>query len=187
MSDSPALTGIPVRAEKGNQMSWNELLGSPLALAKALEGRKLIDRGGYAALYEVNGCAVKIGAIEKGEAERQQWACETYQAALPVLAYAHRVEVTEAVTREACPRHGGEEEGEWGWECYCCQPLDVLVMPLARPAPRKVYYSPEAKTLIATVSNALRKKFDRYWDERPANLAIYEGRLVLLDFGEVSM
>jgi hypothetical protein len=71
--------------EKGyapTRNDWPEVITDPAQFAKLLRKRELVSYGGYAAVYEVDGAAIKIGCIAEDEAQAQQWIYETYERAL---------------------------------------------------------------------------------------------------------
>ena len=147
--------------------------------------RRVIGMGGYSVVYKFAvGLCVKVGQITVGEAEAQRH-LSGRGLALPVLDYVSGIELAASIRRECCGRHGVRRDilAEDGVPCTCREALDALLMPIAD---LDVSTWDEA-TLFAfrlQVDQVCEKELDRIWDNRPANLACYQGRLVALDFGE---
>lgn len=161
---------------------WGNALEKPESLAILLKSRKLIGQGAYGTVFNVSGVAVKIGYVPPEEAERQDWVHQNYRFALPVIAYAPRLQLPEAVTHQACPIHGKGYDQE-SWNCHCGEPMDILVMPLAKYA-GEAFFNLKLYKKISRLQNALCERFHFFWEEKPGHLLRYEGRIVLADFGE---
>jgi len=147
--------------------------------------RRVIGMGGYSVVYAIaTGLCVKVGQIAEDEAEAQQHLAQR-GLALPVLDYASGVGLAAVMHRECCGRHGVRRDilAEDGVPCTCREALDALLMPIGD---LDVSTWGEA-TLFAfrlQVDQVCEKELDRIWDNRPANVACYQGLLVALDFGE---
>ncbi len=182
---APVITH-PLPARKQSEPDWETIWGNalqkPQVLAMLLKSRKMIGHGTYGVVYAVSGVAVKIGHVPPEEAERQNWVHTTLQAALPVIAHASQIELPEAVTRQACPIHGLGFDEE-SWFCHCGEPMDMLVMPLARYA-GEAFFTSETRRLIQRVQHGLCERFHFFWEEKPSHLLEYGGRIVLCDFGD---
>jgi hypothetical protein len=161
---------------------WGNALEKPEILTMLLKSRKLVGHGTYGAVFNVSGVAVKIGYVPPEEAERQDWVQRNLGFALPVIAYAPQLHLPEAVTKQACPIHGMDYDEE-SWNCHCGEPMDILVMPLAKYAGMK-FFDARVRTLVSRTQNALCERFHFFWEEKPSHLLEYDGRLVLADFGE---
>ncbi len=167
-------------------MIWSNALKKPDVLAMLLRGRQLIGHGAYAVIYRLSGMAVKIGSIPAEEVERQVWVHRYFNRALPVLAYASQVKLPAEVAREACPIHGCTGDDEKAWSCHCRDPMDVMVMPLAKPAPVS-WFEREVRGMAREVSKALFEQFHFFWEDKPSHVMKHHGRYVLVDFGEEEM
>ena len=187
MTTSPAPSiphGLPDRsAAQDLGKIWSNVIKKPDVLATLLRGRQLIGHGAYGAIYHVSGMAVKIGYVPAEEAERQAWVHQHFNRALPVLAYASQVKLPDEVTHWSCPIHGGTGDDEKVWSCHCGDPMDVLVMPLAKPAPT-FWFNQDVRKIARQVINALFEHFQFFWEDKPSHVLKYQGRIVLADFGE---
>ncbi len=147
--------------------------------------RRVIGMGGYSVVYAIAaGLCVKLGQIAEAEAAAQRHLAG-WGLAVPVIDYASGVGLAAVVHRECCGRHGVRRDilAEDGVPCTCREPLDALLMPITD---LDVSTWDEA-TLFAfrlQIDLVCEKELDRIWDNRPANLACYQGHLVALDFGE---
>ncbi len=147
--------------------------------------RRVIGMGGYSVVYAiVTGLCVKVGQIAEDEAEAQRHLAGR-GLALPVLDYASGVGLAAVIHRECCGRHGVRRDilAEDGVPCTCREALDALLMPIADLAVSTWDEATRFRFRLQ-VDQVCEKELDRIWDNRPANLACYQGRLVALDFGE---
>jgi hypothetical protein len=161
---------------------WVSALQKPHVLSSLLRSRRLIGYGSFGAVYNVSGVAVKIGCVPPEEAERQDWVQKSFHCALPVLAYGPQIKLPEAIARRSCPIHGLGCDPD-SWYCHCGEPMDILVMPLARYG-GEAWFDRKIQGTISQVQNALFERFHFFWEEKPSHLMIYDGRVVLADFGE---
>jgi hypothetical protein len=147
--------------------------------------RKVLDYGGAAVVYLVAGVVAKVGQITVEEADAQRHFAQSGEA-LPVLSYVEEFPLPHVVTKECCGRHGLRKAilPEDAMDCTCGEPLAVLLMPLAAPLDEAAYCSPETQQFALHIADKCRTELGRCWDDRPANIARYNGRLVALDFGE---
>jgi hypothetical protein len=159
--------------------------------------RGVIGYGGFGTVYKIGDLAVKIGFISPEEAERQHIAANMGMG-LPVLYYEHQAELPDAITRECCPIHKyryiedphyyalmGDDSSNDYETCHCDDLVDMLVMPLAEE-----YEGDIRELFINDQFNRVLTEIDEIccgwsWDERPANVMSYNGRPVLIDFGDV--
>src|SRR5512140_699474 len=162
---------------------WKNALRQPDVLAALLGSCRLIGHGKYGAVYRVSNVAVKIGCIAQAEAERQAWMHQQFNRALPVLAYASRVKLPAEITRRSCPVHGVLGDDEKDWNCHCGDPMAVLVMPLAKPAPA-FWFHRDVREMSRKLTRALFEHFHFFWEDKPGHVMQYQGRIVLADFGE---
>jgi hypothetical protein len=162
---------------------WKNALVKPEVLATFLRGGRLISHGRYGAVYHVTGVAVKIGCIPEAESERQAWVHQQFKRALPVLAYATRVKLPDEIARRSCPIHGVLGDDEISWNCHCGGPMDLLVMPLAKPAPT-LWFNRNVRGITREVTKALFERFQFFWEDKPGHVLQYQDRIVLADFGE---
>lgn len=58
--------------------------------------------------------------------------------------------------------------------------MDVMVMPLAKPAN---HLWDTSKNILRPVIDDLYVRFSFVWDQSPRNILTYHGRLVMADFG----
>ena len=161
---------------------WSDTLEDPKLLARLLRKRAYLGNGAYGVVYRVAGAAMKIGYIDEGEVERQEWVHERFKRALPVWAYKKAVDLPKVVTRQACPVHGAGMDEE-SFSCHCNEPMDIMVMPLAWPA-AEAWKDPRVRQTIKKVQEALYDEFDFVWDAAARNLLRWNGRVCLADFGE---
>lgn len=172
-------------------MDWTQILGADIALAAALEKLTITDNTGASSTlfrFETGGVVLKIGRIDPGEVQRQRWVRETLGLALPVLGYRQGAPIPFAISKAACPRHRTQIDGldDYHLHCFCGDDLDILVMPIAEvsPASWSYYATAEGQAVVGRVADALWETFKAGYDDRPANGAFYNGKYVLLDFGE---
>ncbi len=180
-STADSLPGPSVTPDWGR--IWKIVLRKPDVLATHLRGARLLGHGLYGAVYRVSSVAVKIGYVPEEEAERQAWVHRQFNRALPVLAYASRVKLPDEVTRRSCPIHGILGDDEKAWNCHCGDLMDVLVMPLAKPAPT-FWFNRDVRKITREVIKALFEHFQFFWEDKPSHVMKYQGRIVLADFGE---
>src|SRR5436190_17889364 len=148
--------------------------------------RRCIDLGGYAVVYRVGSDRIaKVGQIEPEEVEAQRYLARLNQA-LPVIDYAETVELPSRLHHETCPVHGLRKAflGD-GYYCTCDLSVDVLLMPLADTDLSRVSAA-EIQAFRMAIAEICERDLHRCWDDRPANVARYQGHLVALDFGEES-
>lgn len=162
---------------------WRAVLDDDAHLTRMLRKRSILGHGTYGVVYEVAGAAVKIGHIDEEEAKIQEWVGESFPGrALPVWAYRARVKMPCVITRQICPLHGFSELDEENWSCHCGEPMDILVMPVAKPAP-EAWSDPRVRHLVDEITQALWTDCEFIWDAAPRNLLRYRNHIVLADFG----
>ena len=139
-----------------------------------------VNVGSYSVLYKLApGLVAKVGLIEPEEAKAQEYFA-TLGLALPVIDYGFQVGVGEKVSRDVCSVHGIRPVVEN--YCSCGHSQAVLLMPEAHP-PRG-YTEPEIITFMDHVSDIYARLFEQTWDYTMRNVAMYQGHLVALDFGD---
>jgi hypothetical protein len=143
--------------------------------------------GGYSVVYEIAaGLCVKVGRIKEDEAEAQRHLARQ-GLAVPVLDYASGLALAAIIHRECCGRHGVRRDllAEDNVRCTCGEDLDALLMPIADPDV-STWGEATLFTFRLQVDLVCEKELDRIWDNRPTNVACYQGYLIALDFGESS-
>ena len=146
--------------------------------------RQVLDGGGFALVYQVApGIVAKVGDVRPEEVNAQRHFAAKCKA-LPVLDYQEDIWLPDEVCEEVCPVHGLRSDiVADGLDCTCNEPRAVLLMPLAEPAWEDAK-TPEGQAFMAEIAGECWEELGLLWDERPGNLAHYQGHLVALDFGE---
>jgi hypothetical protein len=140
--------------------------------------------GAYGLVYEVApGVMAKVGFILPEEAERQGRLAERGWA-LPVLGYAQDLDLPRFISKAVCAEHGLRELDEDMVACCCDAPLSVLLMPEADPAIWEHFDEAAVAAFIAQVDAYCSAELGADWDAEDRNVAVYQGRLVALDFGD---
>ena len=138
-----------------------------------------VNVGGYSVLYKLApGLVAKVGLIEPEEAKAQEY-FSTLGLALPVIDYGSQVGVGEKVSHDVCSVHGIRPVVEN--YCSCGHSQAVLLMPEAHPPIG--YKEAEILTFMDHVSDLYARLFDATWDYQKRNVAVFQGHLVALDFG----
>jgi len=146
--------------------------------------RLLSAAGAYGLIYRVApGLVAKVGFILPEEAHLQQ-RLATCGKALPVLGYAEDVSLPLMISRTCCARHGRRWLPEDMIICCCGARLGVLLMPEADTAIWEQYDMLTIAEFLEEVSTYCFEEFGHTWDVAERNLAIYNGHLVALDFGD---
>jgi hypothetical protein len=105
--------------------------------------------------------------------------------ALPVLGYAQRVWLPQEIRQAACSPHGIRR-----WTAGCCtcnHSVDILLMPrVERIGTDNELDHAEVVILRARVERLCKLIYQGTWDCHAGNLAVYQGRYVALDFGDMS-
>jgi len=162
---------------------WRAVLEDDAHLTRMLRKRSILGYGTYGVVYEVAGAAAKIGHIEEEEVKIQEWVGELFPGrALPVWAYRSNVRVPRVITRQICPIHGFSGLDEENWSCHCGETMDILVMPVAKPAP-EAWDDPRVRRVVDEIALALAADCEFIWDAAPRNLLRHRNRIVLADFG----
>ena len=146
--------------------------------------RQALDGGGFTVVYQVApGIVAKVGDVRPEEVNAQRHFAAKCKA-LPVLDYQEIIWLPDDVCEEVCPVHGLRSNiVADGLDCTCSEPQAVLLMPLAEPAWEDAK-TPEGQAFMAEIAGECWEELGLLWDERPGNLAHYQGHLVALDFGE---
>ena len=105
--------------------------------------------------------------------------------AVPVLGYAQGVCLPPVIRQAACSSHGVRRWTDG--PCTCDQPVDVLLMPrVERICTDDEFDRAEVLILRERVKQLCWRIYRGMWDCHAGNLAIYQGRYVALDFGDMS-
>ena len=140
--------------------------------------------GSYALIYRVApGVVAKVGLVERQEVELQQRVAETGRA-LPVWDYEERIAVPSSISETFCSEHGNRSLPDDMVSCSCGEPLSILLMPEANLAIWKHFDALSIAEFMEEVSTYCLEEFDFSWDCAERNLAIHQGHLVALDFGD---
>jgi hypothetical protein len=107
--------------------------------------------------------------------------------ALPVLAYAQAQWLPPRIRQAACSLHG-LRRSPFCSSCTCDLPVDVLLMPCAeRICTDEEFADNDALTQLSErVGHVCWQTGQYLWDEHAGNIAVYQGRSVALDFGDVT-
>jgi len=145
-----------------------------------------IASGCSGVVYEVApGVVAKVSPCIKPEEAGMQVLLAQEHLAMPVLGYAQGLRLLPAIRRAACSLHGARR---WtGGPCTCDQPVDVLLMPRVERicTDDELDYS-EVLILRERVRQLCWRVYRGMWDCHAGNLAVYQGRYVALDFGDMS-
>jgi hypothetical protein len=145
--------------------------------------RLLSAAGAYGLIYRVaEGVVAKIGFIEPEEAAFQRLLAAAGKA-LPVLAYAETMCLPPKISRTFCARHGRRLLPKDMIVCCCGMSLGVLLMPEADTAIWETFDALTIAEFLEEVSSYCFEELGHIWDAEDRNLAIYDGQLVALDFG----
>lgn len=140
--------------------------------------------GAYALIYEVApGVVAKVGFVAAEESERQGRLAERGWA-LPVLGYAGDLDLPRFISKAVCAEHGLRELPEDMVACCCDSPLAVLLMPEADPAIWEYFDALTIAEFIEQVDAYCFEELGEQWDGEERNVAVYQGHLVALDFGD---
>jgi hypothetical protein len=146
--------------------------------------RLLSAAGAYGLIYRItDGLVAKVGFVEPEEAHLQQRLAVRGHA-LPVLGYAEDIDLPLTISRTFCARHGRRSLPKDMIICCCGARLGVLLMPEADTAIWDHFDSLSIAEFLEEVSAYCFEELERNWDASERNLAIYQGRLVALDFGD---
>ena len=108
--------------------------------------------------------------------------------ALPVLSYAQQMWLPPAIRRAACSPHGLRPWNDA--PVRGPQPVDMLLMPRVERTcgddDDELEDNDEVVVLAERVGQVCWQTAHRRWDCHPGNIAVYQGRYVALDFGDVS-
>jgi hypothetical protein len=150
------------------------------------EGATLLSAAGaYGLIYRVApGLVAKVGFVAPEEAHLQQRLAACGKA-LPVLGCAEDIPLPVMISRTFCARHGQRALPQDMIICCCGAPLSVLLMPEADTAIWETYDALTIAEFLEEVSSYCYEELGHTWDAAERNLAIYNGHLVALDFGDL--
>lgn len=160
------------------------------AVAQWQNTKKELGRGCFGIVLGWENFAVKIGHIRPEEAEGQKITHAETGLALPVIAYKQNIRFPRALTKTICPVHGEDRDEEFA-NCHCGDLLSALIMPAANkldPDDQKDMdlFSAAAEAFDLFVNDLISSGENHilpYWEVKPDNAGFYDGKLVLLDFG----
>lgn len=140
--------------------------------------------GAYGLIYRVaTNVVAKVGFILPEEADLQRRMAVRGQA-LPVLEYAEDVCLPLKISRAFCARHGRRVLPEDMIMCCCGARLGVLLMPEADTAVWDRFGALAIAEFLEEVDTYCFEELGHNWDAEERNLAIYQGHLIALDFGD---
>lgn len=140
--------------------------------------------GAYGLIYRVvHGLVAKVGIIAREEADLQQHLAACGKA-LPVLGYAEDVSLPLTISRMFCAQHGRRALPKDMITCCCGMPLSVLLMPKADTAIWETFDALTIAEFLEETSSYCYEELGHVWDAEERNLAIYNGHLIALDFGD---
>jgi hypothetical protein len=138
----------------------------------------------YGLIYRIApNLVAKVGFILPEETDLQQRLAARGQA-LPVLEYALDVSLPLKISQMFCAKHGRRVLPEDMIICFYGAPLIVLLMPKTDTAIWDRFDALTIAEFMEEVSTYCFEELGHTWDAEERNLAIYQGHLVALDFGD---